>query len=405
MLKYIIYSLIVLSFWHADVLAQDKIDVKFTFDDCTYDASGTLILPITPGGNPQCVCGIGGKSILLNGTDDFLTMDKVVNRYFDTDFTFDFYFSMDNPSGEIDIMSLRSGCNRVDSLMQLRYLSSNNEILFEIGSNINNYNTIRAKLNTTNCWHRFTLVKFGLLYFVYLDNVLISKFVARENIIMTRLGSLSFGNSPCKSNTNAIQRFSGNIDQINIRNTATSELDLKDSFLFPDRIVTENTTIFKGESIQLITGPKCTNNISWSPAATLDDATAADPVATPEVTTTYEVTINNGNCISKDTVRIFVADKETSDCKTLLLPGAFTPNNDGLNDTYGISNTFIVDEVSYFEIYDRWGEKVWESDDLKGQWDGNKQGVPLNGGMYLYKIKYTCNNEEYLKIDNFMMLR
>jgi gliding motility-associated-like protein len=64
-----------------------------------------------------------------------------------------------------------------------------------------------------------------------------------------------------------------------------------------------------------------------------------------------------------------------------------------------------VDEVSYFEIYDRWGEKVWESDDLKGQWDGNKQGVPLNGGMYLYKIKYTCNNEEYLKIDNFMMLR
>ena len=118
------------------------------------------------------------------------------------------------------------------------------------------------------------------------------------------------------------------------------------------------------------------------------DVSALSPLATPIESTTYRVSYNNGTCTSTDTVRIFVADKDKLDCDNLLLPKAFTPNNDGLNDRYGISNVFLIDTMEYFEIYDRWGAKVWETREAAEQWDGTLKGEPLNSGMYLYKIKY-----------------
>jgi len=102
---------------------------------------------------------------------------------------------------------------------------------------------------------------------------------------------------------------------------------------------------------------------------------------------------------------VYVAEKDSLNCDKLLLPKAFTPNNDGLNDLYGISNTFLPESLDFFEIYDRWGEKVWETTQITGQWDGTKGGSPLGTGMYLYRIKYKCNSDEKLDIGNFNLLR
>ena len=109
--------------------------------------------------------------------------------------------------------------------------------------------------------------------------------------------------------------------------------------------------------------------------------------------------------MSNDTVRIYVADKPKLDCDQLLLPKAFTPNNDGLNDKYGISNIFLVEALEYFEVYDRWGAKIWSARNLSDAWDGTFNNQPVNTGMYLYKIKYTCNGEEKLNVNNFSLLR
>lgn len=376
----------------------------YDFDDCTFEDSGIRFPGITPGGNPECVCGIGSKSISLDGVNDYLTLSEQSNFYLDSNFTFDFYFKMTDQIGETDIFSLRSNCISLDSLMSLRYFSGSNELVFEIGSNISNFFSIREKLDKSNCWHRFTIVKFNLDYFVYLDNRLLRRIISRENIIFTKVGKINFGNSPCNAN-NVAKRFSGEIDEIRLFRRGLSDLEILSNFRFPDRIITRNTTIFSGESITLNTGESCANSILWSPSSTLDDNTASSPIATPTESTTYTVKFNNQSCQSTDTVRIFVADKDKLDCNALLLPKAFTPNNDGLNDRYGISNTFIVESIDYFEIYDRWGAKVWETKILNDAWDGSKNGTPLNGGTYLYKIKYFCNGEERVSLDNFMLIR
>lgn len=381
-----------------------QVSFNFNFDDCTYEESSIMFPGITPGGNPKCICGIDENSISLDGFNDYLTFSPQANILFDSNFTFDFYFQMEEKLGQTDIFSIRNGCSNLDSLMTFRYLSSTNELVFEIGSNVANYFSVRQKLDKTNCWHRFTLVKFGLEYQVYYDNKLASKFISREDIKFTRSGTLNFGNSPCNTSTLA-NRFSGRIDEITMYKRALSELEILENFKYPDRIITENATIFLGESITLESGTTCATSISWTPSTSLDDDGVPNPKATPTVSTTYVVKFNNNTCISTDSVRIFVAERDKLDCSKLLLPKAFTPNNDGLNDRFGISNIFLVESLSYFEIYDRWGAKVWETNVLAENWDGTHNNVPLNGGMYLYKIKYFCNGTEQVNVNNFMMLR
>ncbi len=385
------------------LIAQDLL-FNYNFDDCTFEENSAIFPGITPGGNPKCVCGIGDKGFSLDGINDFLKLSSQANPYFDNNFTLDIYFKLENIPGETDIFSHRSSCNSLDSLMALRYFSSTNELLFEIGSNVGNYHSVRSILNKDFCWHRFTLVKFGLEYQVYVDNILIKKILVRENIYVPKNGNLTFANSPCNI-VNQANKMKGIIDEITLYTRAYSEVEVKKLYKYPDRIITPNTTIFKGSSIKLQSGPSCASTYRWTPVNTLQFPSSSEPLATPEENTTYRLTLDNGNCISTDTVRIFVADKDKLDCDNLLLPKAFTPNNDGLNDRYGISNTFLVESIDYFEIYDRWGAKVWETREINDLWDGSVNGQPLNSGTYIYKIKYYCSGKEKLNINNFLLIR
>lgn len=82
---------------------------------------------------------------------------------------------------------------------------------------------------------------------------------------------------------------------------------------------------------------------------------------------------------------------------TLYIPNSFTPNGDGLNQTWQLSfNERIIDLK--VEIYDRWGVRLFVSFDKFFKWDGNFQGHPLPMGVYAYKIVYrddkTFNEQE-----------
>ena len=376
----------------------------YDFDDCTYEDSGLRFPGMIPGGSPECVCGLGEKSLYLDGANDFVSLDPQATLKMDSNFTLDFYFQLDNIGVEVDIFSIRFGCNNLDSMMSFRYFNNTNDLAFEMGSNTNNYFSVKKKLDKGNCWHRFTLTKFELEYRVYFDNVLVKQFLSKETIKFTRRNNLHFANSPCNGVLSSV-KMKGFIDEISLYKRALSDQEIVSNFLYQDRIITENTTIFKGDTIQLLTGESCTQNIAWTPASTLDNPHSAIPKAAPDVTTTYQVAFDNGTCISQDSVTIYVAEKEKLDCTNLLLPKAFTPNNDGLNDRYGISNTFLVEKLDYFEIYNRWGAKLWETSEKNEMWDGTSDFTLQTGGMYLYKIKYTCNGTEYTNIDNFMMLR
>ncbi len=402
--KKIFLSFIFLSLGVSFAYSQSGRFLLYDFDDCTFEAAGLNFEPITVGGSPECVCGMNEMSVLLDGSNDYLQMSSGLTDSLLKDFTLDFYFTLDDLGQDLDIFSIRNQCVSLDSFMSLRYQSVLNELSFEIGSSTQNYHLVRHKLNRDKCWFRFTLIKFGLDYFVYVDNQLIKRILARENIVFTKRSPLSFGNSACNSITQSI-RHRGRVDQISFYNRGLSERELIDNYFYPDRIITPNSTIFSGDTLKLETGQTCSSSIVWTPTSTLNNATVAQPVASPTESTTYSVTFDNGNCMSRDTVRIFVADRDKLDCSNLLLPKAFTPNNDGLNDSYGISNKFIVDKLDFFEVFDRWGSKVWETTDINEKWNGTKNGVPMSGGTYLYKIQYTCNEEKQVKVDNFVLMR
>ncbi|MEA3494859.1 MAG: PKD domain-containing protein [Bacteroidota bacterium] len=68
----------------------------------------------------------------------------------------------------------------------------------------------------------------------------------------------------------------------------------------------------------------------------------------------------------------------------LWMPNSFSPNRDGLNDIFEIKGTFILD--FNIKIFNRWGEKLFESNDVKNCWDGNYNGSACQTGVYYYQL-------------------
>ncbi len=72
---------------------------------------------------------------------------------------------------------------------------------------------------------------------------------------------------------------------------------------------------------------------------------------------------------------------------TLFIPNAFTPNVDDINEGFSVKGGAL--KTFEFKIYNRWGEKLYESDDLKFVWDGKYKGVDQPQDVYMYYCYYT----------------
>ena len=78
-----------------------------------------------------------------------------------------------------------------------------------------------------------------------------------------------------------------------------------------------------------------------------------------------------------------------------IVPNAFSPNGDGLDDFYKIINPDDFDRLQLMEIYDRWGVLVWANNDKFKGWDGKYKGIDQPIGTYVYQITVICNNSTY----------
>lgn len=76
------------------------------------------------------------------------------------------------------------------------------------------------------------------------------------------------------------------------------------------------------------------------------------------------------------------------------IPNAFSPNNDGYNDDFAITGTGII--KAEMTIYNRWGEKLFESDGNKQRWDGKYKGEVVENGVYYYAIKVVTYTSQIL---------
>ena len=101
--------------------------------------------------------------------------------------------------------------------------------------------------------------------------------------------------------------------------------------------------------------------------------------------------VDQNNCIVRDTATIIVKSCSPPE-KCLLIPTAFTPNNDGSNDFMGpVTNGCQIQKLS-FRIYNRWGEQVFESADLNKKWNGSFKGMLQPADVYVFYCVYTTED-------------
>jgi gliding motility-associated-like protein len=111
-------------------------------------------------------------------------------------------------------------------------------------------------------------------------------------------------------------------------------------------------------------------------------------------------------CLGSDSVYVKLTSEEIPETH-LFIPNAFTPDGDGVNDTF--LALYNGNDISHFtmEVYDRWGGRIFRSDNILTGWDGKKNGKDCPGGVYVYKIVFSVDgvagNQE--RVGTVMLVR
>tara|TARA_B100000508_G_scaffold141092_1_gene146383 strand:- start:28891 stop:33207 length:4317 start_codon:yes stop_codon:yes gene_type:complete len=169
-------------------------------------------------------------------------------------------------------------------------------------------------------------------------------------------------------------------------------------------IIPDNATIQSGDEVtfDVTINPTVTNpTYTWTPSSGLSCTNCQNPTASPNQTTTYTVTVTSDEgCVGVDQATINVVEP----CADPFLPTIFSPNEDGKNDQLCMYGTCI--QAMTLVIYNRWGEKVFESSNIEDCWDGKYRGKYVNSGTYVYKVRYTVFGEqEVVKSGNLTVVR
>lgn len=151
------------------------------------------------------------------------------------------------------------------------------------------------------------------------------------------------------------------------------------------QITPGSANVVNGDTLQLNAIGHPANQYYWTGNAAYDNAYAQNPIATLYQSSWIVVQATSvDNCVAYDS--IYVTSTACED--VVFIPNAFTPNGDGNNDFYRIYGRCI--QLNSLMIFNRWGEKVWETADMERGWDGNYKGAPSPVGVYVYVVKYSA---------------
>lgn len=110
---------------------------------------------------------------------------------------------------------------------------------------------------------------------------------------------------------------------------------------------------------------------------------------------------NNYNCVDSVTHSILV-----NEVSIMYIPNSFTPNGDGINDTFLPVCSFVKEDGYSIRIFNRWGQEVFFSNDLKFGWDGTYNGLDAPSGTYSYVIIYeNLFGQPFRKVGSINILR
>ena len=166
------------------------------------------------------------------------------------------------------------------------------------------------------------------------------------------------------------------------KNTSTIKVGVQKPFKY---IAADDTSVFAGQSATLWYLSNDTLLSTWTPTLDIFCPNCSSSEVTPKETTKYNLVLRDYyGCYELDTfltIRI-------EDNSYLFVPDAFTPNGDGKNDVLYVRAN-AVDEF-YFALYNRWGQKVFETRDLNTGWDGFFQGRKSSPDVFGYILQLKC---------------
>lgn len=383
----------------------------YRFDGSVVDATGNTANTGAVAGNPFYTCGVEGQALSFNGQGDEVSIigGPVNSRFSNEDVSIGFYFKPRGGVGTQYLLSKRSPSCFGGNEFYIIYTPGSRTVsafFFET----NERRVIAThQIDNTDCWQHLALVRESGRVRLFINGQLINVFSTINRIDVANNGDLIIGDSDCRRPTEF--PFNGLIDELRIYNRALSEREAQELYTAPDRIQRNANIlpIFLGDDFQVELSQTCGTVFSWSPTDGVSDPFSPTPLITPAQSgeITYELSISDTvtSCIARDRITFNVIDPDDLDCEVVFLPTAFTPNGDGLNDTYGISNPFAIGEFLSFEIYDRWGSRVFSASDPFQQWDGSYKGQTVNPGVVRYVLQWVCNGEERMQTGSISVLR
>jgi len=154
--------------------------------------------------------------------------------------------------------------------------------------------------------------------------------------------------------------------------------------------VSPDTTINYGDRMQLRASGAL--YYQWTPPRWMTFPSDAAPWVAPLETTTYTVVgINEFGCRDTADVKVTVKYQPGE-----MLPSAFSPNGDGLNDRFRIEN-LGEEKILQFSIFNRWGEEVYDDTGDNSGWDGTYKGIDASMDVYNYIIRLS-SPQGYVRI-------
>jgi len=164
-----------------------------------------------------------------------------------------------------------------------------------------------------------------------------------------------------------------------------------------------DTSIVIGQTTMLPGYAGANFNYTWTPSDYLTCNICVTPIASPTIEYTYSVTVSdNFGCFQRiNTYTVHIEPKSSLD-----VPTAFTPNGDGVNDIINVDG-WGIKKLNYFKVFNRWGELIFETNNLKSGWDGYYKGVPQNMETYIYQaeVETYTDSEPIKKTGYFKLIR
>jgi gliding motility-associated-like protein len=144
----------------------------------------------------------------------------------------------------------------------------------------------------------------------------------------------------------------------------------------------------------------------WAPPVGLNSYTVVNPVFKYDNTVEYTITLDPGSgCRVVDTLRVVVVAAAPAIQSDLFVPKAWSPNKDGHNDVLR-PLCVNIKELYYFRIFDRWGQLMFETNEIGKGWDGIYKGLPQVQDVYTWTVEALGEDgKHYKRAGNSILMR